>query len=420
MLFETGALIILLVAILFALYAAWGGGANDVANAMGTSVGSGALTFKRAVIVAAIFEMAGAVLVGSKVTETVRKGIVDPAMFAGDQHAFIAGMLAAMAAAAIWLTIATFWSMPVSTTHSIVGAILGFGLVARGTSAIDWAVVNTVVLGWLISPILGAFIAFLLFNVIKKTILDRKDPVEALRITGPIYVGLTVFILVMATVFKGLKPLKLDLDFNTAILWTVLIAGTAALIAIPFFRRFKVGPTDTDKQKYRAVERMFIVLQVITAASVAFAHGANDVANAVAPLAAIWVVLSTGAVVAQAELPLWIFVLGGVGIVVGLVTYGARVIKTIGEKITEVTPSRGFSAEISAAAVILFASHQGLPVSTTHTLVGAVIGVGLARGIPAIDLKVIGQIMVSWAITLPVAGGTAALLYIIILPLLGS
>lgn len=419
MLLETGALIILLVAIIFALYAAWGGGANDVANAMGTSVGSGALTFKQAVLVAAIFEFAGAVLVGSKVTETVRKGIVDPLAFTGDQHAFLAGMLAAMAAAALWLTVATFWSMPVSTTHSIVGAILGFGLVARGTAAVNWDVISDVVLGWLLSPLLGAFLAFLLFNVIKATVLDRTEPVIALRRTGPLYVGLTVFVLVMATIFKGLKPLKLDLDFNTALLYTVLIAAAATLIAVPFFRRIDVGATETDVQKYRAVERLFVFLQIITAASVAFAHGANDVANAVGPLAAIWVVLSTGSVAASAAVPVWVFILGGAGIVVGLATYGARVIQTIGKKITEVTPSRGFSAEISAAAVILFASHLGLPVSTTHTLVGAVIGVGLARGIPAIDLKVIGKIMVSWALTLPVAGGTAAVLYLIIYPLMG-
>lgn len=421
MVLEIGALIILLVAIILALYAAWGGGANDVANAMGTSVGSGALTFRQAVMVAAVFEFAGAVLVGSKVTETVRKGIVDPAAFAGDPHAFMAGMLAAMGAAAIWLTIATFWSMPVSTTHSIVGAIVGFGIVARGWGAIEWESVQGIVMGWLISPILGALIAFLLFNVIKLTVLDKDRPVAALRRTGPIWIGVTVFVLVMATLFKGLKHLSLDFEFYEAASLTLVIAVLFALLSVPLFRRYKVGPETTDADQYKAVERLFVILQIVTAASVAFAHGANDVANAVGPLAAIWAVLDTGsAVVASGYvMPLWIFILGGAGIVVGLATYGARVIQTIGTKITEVTPSRGFSAEISASAVILFASHLGLPVSTTHTLVGAVIGVGLARGIPAIDLRIIGKIMVSWALTLPAAAGTAAVLYFIFLPFFG-
>lgn len=412
----TGALIILVIAIIFALYAAWGGGANDVANAMGTSVGSGALTLGGAIVVATIFEFAGAVLVGSKVTETVRKGIVSPEAV-GDPHVFMAGMIAAMAAAAIWLTIATFWSMPVSTTHSIVGAIVGFGMVVGGTSAVDWAKMWEIVMGWLISPLLGAFIGLTIFNIVRITVLNKDDPVEATRRWGPVYVALTVFVLVMATLFKGLKHLKLDLSFNTALLYTLVISIVIGLLFIPFFRRIKVGPTTTDSERYKATERLFVFLQIATAASVAFAHGANDVANAVGPLAAVWVTLQTGVVGAEAaSVPLWIFVLGGIGIVVGLATYGSRVIMTIGKKITEVTPSRGFSAEISAAMVILFASHLGLPVSTTHTLVGCVIGVGLARGIPALDLRIIGKIMFSWAVTLPFVGITSAGIYFLIIP----
>lgn len=419
----TGALILLAVAILFALYAAWGGGANDLANAMGTSVGSGALTFMGAVLVAAIFEFAGAVLVGRHVTETVRQGIVDPADFLGDPHAFLAGMLAAMAAAGIWLTLSTFFSMPVSTTHTIVGAIMGFGVAALGIGGVQWDGVSRIVLSWLTSPVTAAIIAFLLFHVIRFTVLNREDPVRALRNWGPFYVGLTVFVLVLATLFKGLSRLNLDLDFAAAVRWTLLVAAVVALVFVPVFRRIRVkGPQETVRQRYRAVERLFIVLQVITAASVAFAHGANDVANAVGPLAAIVVVLDTGALTTPEgyTVPLWVFVLGGAGIVIGLATYGRRVILTIGRRITEITPSRGFSAELSAAATILFASHLGLPISTTHTLVGAVIGVGLARGITALDLRVITRIIISWVLTLPISGLTAFLLFFVIRPLLGN
>lgn len=418
----TGALVILIVAIIIALYAAWGGGANDLANAMGTSVGSGALTFMGAVAVAAVFEFAGAVLVGRHVTETVRSGIVDPTQFLGDPHAFIAGMLAATLAAGIWLTVATFYSMPVSTTHSIVGAIIGFGVAALGLQGVEWGGVTQIVMSWLVSPLVGGVVAYTLFNVIKTSILDRKDPVAALRRWGPVFVGLTVFVLVMATLFKGLKQLNLDLAFVPALGWTLLAAVVVSLVFIPVFRRLRTAQAETTKQKYRAVERLFIVLQITTAASVAFAHGANDVANAVGPLAAIVVVFDTGGLITPEgyTVPLWVFILGGAGIVIGLATYGRRVIKTIGTRITEITPSRGFSAELSAAATILFASHLGMPISTTHTLVGSVIGVGLARGIPALDLNVVGRIALSWVLTLPAAGGTAFVLYFLIRPLLGA
>lgn len=418
----TGALVILIVAIIIALYAAWGGGANDLANAMGTSVGSGALTFMGAVVVAAIFEFAGAVLVGRHVTETVRAGIVDPVQFTADPHAFIAGMLAAMLAAAIWLSVATFFSMPVSTTHSIVGAIMGFGVAALGFGGVEWSGVSRIVLSWVVSPLAGGVIAFTLFNVIKVGILDRQDPVKALRRWGPAFVGLTAFVLVLATLFKGLSQLSLDLEFWPALRWTLLAAVVVSLAFVPVFQRIRTTTGHTAQQKYKSVERLFIVLQIITAASVAFAHGANDVANAVGPLAAIVVLFDTGGLVTPEGymVPLWVFILGGAGIVFGLATYGRRVIKTIGTRITEITPSRGFSAELSAAATILFASHMGMPISTTHTLVGAVIGVGLARGIPALDLQVIGRIALSWVLTLPAAGGTAFVLYFIIRPFLGA
>jgi inorganic phosphate transporter, PiT family len=417
-----GALVVLIFAIIIAIYAGWGGGANDMANAMGTSVGSGALTFMGAVVVGGIFEFAGAVLVGRHVTETVRSGIVDPTLFAGDHHTFIAGMLAAMLAAAIWMTLASYFSMPVSTTHSIVGAVAGFGVAALGFGGVQWGGMVRIVSSWVVSPVVGGLIGFLLFNLVKVTVLDRVDPVASLRRWGPAYVGLTVFVLILATLFKGLDQLNLDLEFFPALQWTLILSLIISLAFIPVFRRIHSGPAGTAEQKYRNVERLFIILQIITAASVAFAHGANDVANYIGPLAAIWVVLDTGGVVTPEgyQIPIWIFALGGAAIVFGLATYGRRVVQTIGRRITEITPSRGFSAELSAAATILFASHMGMPISTTHTLVGAVIGVGLARGIPALNLQVLIRIGASWVATLPVAGGTSFVLFFIIRPFLGA
>lgn len=416
-----GALVVLLFAILIGIYAGWGGGANDMANAMGTSVGSGALTFMGAVIVGGIFEFMGAILVGRHVTETVRAGIVDPLLFVDDHHTFIAGMLAAMLAAAIWMTLASYFSMPVSTTHSIVGAVAGFGVAALGFGGVQWGGMARIISSWVVSPVVGGAVAFLLFNLVKIAVLDREDPMASLRRWGPFFVGLTVFVLVLATLFKGLAQLNLDLEFIPALLWTLLVSVVIALAFIPVFQRFKTDSGAVSKNRYQSVERLFIILQIITAASVAFAHGANDVANYIGPLAAIWVVLDTGTTVTPQgyQVPIWIFALGGAAIVFGLVTYGRRVVATIGRRITEITPSRGFSAELSAAATILFASHMGLPISTTHTLVGAVIGVGLARGIPALNLRVLGRIGLSWLATLPIAGGTSFILFFIIRPFLG-
>ncbi len=412
----------LILGALLALFMAWGIGANDVANAMGTSVGSGALTFRRAVIVAGIFEFAGAVLVGAHVTGTVKSGIIDPALFADDGMRFVYGMLAALLAAAVWLLVATYYSLPVSTTHSIVGAVMGFGIFAIGPSAVDWTVVQSIVMAWLLSPVLGALVAIFVFWVIKRTVLEAKDPVKAARDGAPWFVFATVVIVVFSTLYKGLKNLKLDLPFSLALLYTVLIGLFVSGIVFLFIARKKKGEVSAEvrahsppsvRERHLQVESVFGWLQISTAISVAFAHGANDVANAIGPLAGIVAFAQTGLVVSKAGVPFWILVLGGVGIVIGLATYGYKVIRTIGEKITELTPTRGYAAELGAAITILTFSRFGLPISTTHTLVGAVVGVGLVRGIPALDLKVVGRIFLSWAATLPIAAVTAGLFYML-------
>lgn len=425
----------LILGALLALFMAWGIGANDVANAMGTSVGSGALTFRRAVIIAAIFEFAGAVLVGADVTGTIKSDIIDPSAFTAEPIRFVYGMLAALLAAALWLLIATYFSMPVSTTHSIVGAVMGFGLVALGTSGVDWNVVQKIVLSWIISPVLGGIIAVVVFLIIRKTVLERPDPVAAARRGTPFFVFATVVVIAFATLYKGLKNIDLDINFSEALTYTVIIGLLVSGVATLWMRRERpserttggLGPVFEGRGQYPSslrerhlkVERIFAVLQIFTAIAVAFAHGANDVANAIGPLAGIVAVAREGVVAAEAVVPLWVLVLGGIGIVIGLATYGYKVIYTIGEKITELTPTRGYAAELGAAITILTFSRLGMPISTTHTLVGAVIGVGMARGIPALDLKIVGKIFLSWALTLPIAAATAGFIYFVLIGVLG-
>jgi PiT family inorganic phosphate transporter len=389
----------LILAIGLGLYMAWAIGANDVANAMGTSVGSRALTLRNAVIVAAIFEFGGAFLVGGHVTGTIRKGIVDPSIVPPEVVKW--GMLAALTAAATWLLAASRMGWPVSTTHSIVGAIVGFGLVALGADAVQWAKLVPIVASWAASPLISGTLAFLVFTLIRRTILDREQPVAQLRRWGPLYVFAVVAVIGLITLYKGLKNLSLDFSLPAALLLTSGIGLAVALVGRVFLQRTHVDPAEGRDFHYARVERMFGVLQIASACAVAFAHGSNDVANAVAPVAAILQVLEQGAIGAEAPVPPWVLAVGGAGIVVGLATYGRRVMATIGERITELTPSRGYAAEVAAAATIVLASRLGIPVSTTHTLVGAVLGVGLARGIGALDYRVVGTIVVSWIVTIP-------------------
>ncbi len=413
--------VVLVMAIVAAFYMAWNIGANDVANAMGTSVGSGALTLMGAVVLAGIFEFAGAALVGTQVTETIRKGIVEVTLFEpggafGEDGPLILaiGMLSALLAAGLWLQLATMAGLPVSTTHSIVGAVIGFALIAIGPTAVDWGTVGQIVASWVISPALGGIIAAAMFLIILHGILQKDDPIVATRRLGPHLVALVVFLLVLSFIYKALKNVVKDPHWG-------MVLGSAALLALLAFllARLWLSPIRAREDKpFNFVEKVFGRLQIVTACFVAFAHGANDVANAVGPLAAVVQIHAIGELPAKVPVPFWILVLGGAGIVIGLATWGYKVIATIGKKIIELTPTRGFSAEFGAAVTVLIASRLGMPVSTTHTLVGAVVGVGLARGLAALNLRVVAKIVNSWLATLPVAAGLSALLFVILRALL--
>lgn len=443
--------VVLALAIAVCAYMAWNIGANDVANAMGTSVGSRALTLKQAVIIAAVFEFCGAFFAGDAVTDTVRKGILNinladenlvTTAFTND---LMFGFIAAMMAAAVWLTIATRFGLPVSTTHSIIGGIVGVGLVLEvqhNASLIDWEVVRKVVMSWVASPLMGGILAFFTFFIVRSTILEAKDPIARSRWLAPILALPTFFTLGLALQFKALKGFISRADSNgwiadkndwlpykdpdgvfnpmadnawfpiNSLMVSFTIGCIASLILWSVLRNY-----DFKKQKegFQGVEKIFVWLQIITAAYVAFAHGANDRSNAIGPMAAVYDILANGGILAdQVDVPLWLVLLGSVGIAVGVVTWGWRVMETIGTKITDITPTRGFAAEFGAATTILIFSMPFLavPVSTTHTLVGAVVGVGLAGGAKNVDFRVFGKIAASWIASLPAAGFGAVTLYV--------
>jgi len=390
------------MAVVFGLFMAWGIGANDVANAMGTSVGSKALTFKQAVIIAAIFECAGAVLAGGEVTKTIRKGIVDVSSLGSTPELLVYGMLASLLAAGIWLLVATRMGWPVSTTHSIVGAIVGFGAVGIGMEAVQWGKVGTIAMSWVTSPLMAGAIAFALFRSIQKLVIDTEDPIAMAKKYVPYYIFLVGFTMAMVTLLKGLKHVGVKMPFEQNLMYAALIGIIVALIGTFMIKRLKFPPKADKKFHYANMEKIFGVLMIFTAIAMAFAHGSNDVANAIGPVAAVFgIVQSAGDIVSKSATPVWILVLGGGGIVFGLVTYGHKVIATVGSGISELTPSRGFAATLGAAVTVVIASGTGLPISTTHTLVGAVIGVGLARGIGALNIGVIQTIFLSWIVTLP-------------------
>ena len=398
------------LAALFGIFMAWGIGANDVANAMATSVGSKAITIKQAILVAAIFEFLGAVLAGGAVTSTIRKGIVDTDLLADTPELLIYGMLSALLAAGTWLLVASKKGWPVSTTHSIVGAIVGFAAVGIGMDAVQWGQVGTIVMSWVVSPVTAGFIAFLIYQSVLWLVLQHENPLDRARRWVPVYIFLAAFTITLVTITKGLKHVGLDISTRDSYLLATVIAVAIASVGAFFIRRIKPDPNAEKDQHFYTVERVFGVLMVITACSMAFAHGSNDVANAIGPLAAVVSVARSGAIAAQSALPIWILIIGGTGIVIGLATFGRHVIATVGTKITHLTPSRGFAAELAAATTIVIASGTGMPISTTHTLVGAVLGVGLARGIEAIDLRVVTNIFVSWVVTIP-AGAFLAIIF---------
>jgi len=381
---------------------AWGIGANDVANAMGTSVGSGAITIKQAVLIAAVFEFAGAFLAGGQVTKTIRKGIIDAELLSATPELLIYGMLASLLAAGIWLLVASKFGWPVSTTHTIVGAIVGFAAVGIGIDAVHWSKVGTIVMSWVISPALAGAASYWLFRSVQKLILNRENPFESAKQVVPYYVLLTGFIIALVTMYKGLKHVGLELTTVQSYAGALAFGLVIMFISMHFIRKIEIKPEADKDFHFANVERVFGVLMVVTACAMAFAHGSNDVANAIGPVAAVVsIVQHDGEIAQKSILPIWILILGGAGIVAGLLMYGRRVMATIGKNITELTPSRGFAATLAAATTVVFASGTGLPISTTHTLVGAVLGVGLARGIGALNLTVVRTIFLSWIITLP-------------------
>jgi PiT family inorganic phosphate transporter len=407
----------LVLAIIFGLFMAWGIGANDVANAMATSVGSKAITIKQAVIIAAVFEFAGAILAGGQVTSTIRKGIVDVGDLGATPEILVFGMLAALLAAGTWLLIASFKGWPVSTTHSIVGSIVGFAIVGIGMDAVYWGKLGKIVMSWVTSPLLAGVISYMLFRSIQKIILDTEKPLENARKYVHYYVFLVGFVLALVTIMKGLKHVGLDLSMNeslvAAVFCGVLITGLGKYMV----SRVKFDPNADKDFHYANVEKIFGALMVLTACAMAFAHGSNDVANAIGPLAAINSIVMSGELSQKSPLPIWILFVGGVGIVLGLAMYGRKVIETVGSKITELTPSRGFCCTLSAASTVVLASGMGLPISTTHTMVGAVLGVGMARGISSLNMEVVRGIFMSWVITLPI-GGVLAIIFFFILQLI--
>ncbi|CAC9521214.1 phosphate permease [Bathymodiolus azoricus thioautotrophic gill symbiont] len=405
--------ILLVLAIVFGLFMAWGVGANDVANAMGTSVGSGAITIKQAIIIAVIFEFAGAVLAGGEVTATIRKGILDASIFTNDPHLLVYGMLASLLAAGFWLMIASSLGWPVSTTHSIVGAIVGFGAVGVGVDvdAVAWGKVGTIAMSWIVSPILAGSIAFVLFKSLQKLIIDTENPFDNAKRYVPFYMFLVGFVISLVTIFKGLKHVGLHFEIGVSYMLATGFGVLVAVIGTFFVRRIHLDVDENIDFHFTSMERVFGILMLITAAAMAFAHGSNDVANAIGPLAAIYGVIDSGGLIgSKSALPVSILLVGGAGIVFGLVTYGHKVIATIGTGITQLTPSRGFAATLAAAATVVVASGTGLPVSTTQVLVGAVLGVGLARGMAALNTRVINKIFLSWLITLP-AGALMSILF---------
>ncbi|TLS65690.1 inorganic phosphate transporter [Mariprofundus erugo] len=408
------------LAAIFGLFMAWGIGANDVANAMGTSVGSGALTFRQAVMIAAVFELAGAVLAGGEVTATIRKGIIDISSIGDQPELLVYGMLASLLAAGIWLLVASRQGWPVSTTHSIVGAIVGFGAVGIGMEAVHWGKVGTIVASWVTSPLLAGAISYFLFRSIQKLIINTDNPAESARKYVPAYIFIVGFIIAMVTMVKGLTHVGVKLPMNQSAMIAVAIGILITVIGAAMIKRIKYDPEANRDFHFASMEKIFGVLMIFTAMAIAFAHGSNDVANAIGPVAAIvGVVQSAGEIAAKSATPLWILLIGGGGIVFGLMTYGHKVIATVGTGITELTPSRGFAATLGAAITIVFASGTGLPISTTHTLVGGVLGVGIARGIGALNGDVIKTIFMSWIVTLPAGAGLSILFFFLFKGVLG-
>ena len=412
---QTYGFILIVAAAAVGFLMAWGIGANDVANAMGTSVGSKALTIKQAILIAMVFEFAGAYLAGGEVTSTIRKGIIDSSYFVDTPELLVYGMISSLLAAGIWLAFASYLGWPVSTTHSIVGAIVGFAAVGVSSDAVSWGKVTGIVGSWIITPAISGFIAYLIFQSAQKLIFDTEKPFENAKRYVPFYMAAAGFVMSLVTIKKGLSHVGLKIDDVTGYLIAVAIAVAVGVIGRIVVNRLKFDPEAGRAAHFANVEKVFAVLMVVTACCMAFAHGSNDVANAIGPLAAVVSIVNNGGeIVSKSPLVWWILPLGGFGIVAGLALFGHRVIKTIGNGITHLTPSRGFAAELAAASTVVIASGTGLPISTTQTLVGAVLGVGMARGIAALNLGVVRNIVISWVVTLPAGAGLSIMFFYMI------
>jgi PiT family inorganic phosphate transporter len=401
------------LACLFGFFMAWGIGANDVANSMGTSVGSKVLTIKQAIIIACVFEFSGAFFAGGQVASTIKNNIIDITNM--DTNIFLLGMIASLLASGIWLLVATMKGWPVSTTHTIIGAIVGFALSSGFAEAIYWSKLVPIISSWVITPMISGFIAFFVFTSIQTLIFNTDSPFENAKKYSPFYIFFTACIVCFSTLTKGLKNIGINLTVFESLIFALVFGAIVALASKYLLSKIQ---EKSDNTRFMQSERIFATLMIFTACSMAFAHGANDVSNAIGPVAAVVSVIQEGAEVGgKAAVPVWVLFLGAIGIIIGLVTYGYKLMETIGENITELTPSRGFAAELSTSTTVVLASALGLPISTTHTLVGAILGIGFARGIGAINLSMVMKIFSSWVITLP-AGALLAAIFLQILKLI--
>ncbi|MEH1874697.1 inorganic phosphate transporter [Nostoc sp.] len=419
-------LITLVAVALLAFYVAWNLGANDVANAMGTSVGSKAVTLKQALIIAGILEFTGAVLFGHEVTETLATKIANPALFAATPQIFVVGMVTVLISCGVWLQIATSRGLPVSSSHAVVGAIAGFSWVALGVGAIDWSSIGLITIGWVLTPLISGAIAALFYSQIKHWILDQPNQLVQLQEWIPWLTTLLlgVFgVIVLPSLTQPLTNFVIELGFNIPAHDIPLLTGAVAAVGLTIISWRQLADLGEIEEKFppqtqelpsiqNPVERLFARFQLLSACFVAFAHGSNDVGNAIAPLAAIVYINRTGSVPTDSiTIPIWILILGGAGIVGGLAVWGKKVIATIGENIIALQPSSGFCAELATATTILIASRLGLPVSTSHALVGGVVGIGLVQNIKSIKFQTLKGIAAAWLITIPLSAVLSAAIF---------
>ena len=395
--------IILIIGYIFGFYMAWNIGANDVANSMASSVGAKAITIRQAIFLAGILNILGAVFIGSHVTNTIRKGIVSTEIMT-DPHVALIGALSALLAASLWVSFATWKSLPVSTTHSIVGSMIGFGIMAGGVGVINWGKLLAVVLSWIISPFFSIVIAYVIFKIIVRLILSRKNAFNQALKFSPLFVGITLFVVILSFLFKTPFGKSMNLGPLASLTIAVLLSVLIGFVATAFLKRYV-------KDRQLGAEAIFQKIQVGTACYVALAQGANDVANAIGPLAVIYLLVKTGVVGATVPVPVFLLIFGGIGIAFGISMAGHRVMETMGEKITTLSNSRGFSVNFATATTVLLASKMGLPVSTTHAAVGGVMGIGLARGVEAVNFSIVFKIMLYWILTVPAAAATSMVIF---------